>query len=170
MKRKRRIVTALCVIVSAVFIVELAGCGTILYPERKGQKGGRIDPGIAVLDGLGLLFFIIPGVIAFAVDFTTGAIYLPGGPRKSSMFLEDEKMVVVRVNPKELNEDVIKEVVMRETGSLARFDLNHVELQVLNNPQERYYLISALFDPSKYPWEKEEKENNNSPMNSDDTA
>jgi len=136
MQWKRGIVSVICLIVSAVFIVELAGCGTILYPERKGQKGGRIDPGIAVLDGLGLLFFIIPGVIAFAVDFTTGAIYLPGGPRKSSTFLEDEKMVVVRVNPKELSEEVIKEVVSRETGSLTRFDLKDVELQVLDSPQE----------------------------------
>jgi hypothetical protein len=136
MKRKRAIVTVLCVIVSVVFIIELAGCGTILYPERKGQKDGRIDPGIAVLDGLGLLFFIIPGVIAFAVDFTTGAIYLPGGPRKSSVFPEDETMVVVRVNPKELSEDVIKEVVRRETGSQARFNLNNMEVLVLNRPQE----------------------------------
>jgi len=128
--------TLICVLISAVLIIELAGCGTILYPERKGQKDGRIDPGIAVLDGLGLLLFIIPGVIAFAVDFTTGAIYLPGGSRKSSMFLEDEKRVVVRVNPKELSEDVIEEVVRRETGSQARFDLTHVELQVLNSPQE----------------------------------
>jgi len=126
----------ICVLISAVLIIELAGCGTILYPERKGQKDGRIDPGIAVLDGLGLLLFIIPGVIAFAVDFTTGAIYLPGGSRKSSMFLEDEKMVVVWVNPKELSEDVIKEVARRETGSQAIFDLTHVELQVLSRPQE----------------------------------
>jgi hypothetical protein len=117
-------------------MIELAGCGTILYPERKGQKDGRIDPGIAVLDGLGLLFFIIPGVIAFAVDFTTGAIYLPGGPRKSSLFPEDETMVVVRVNPRELSEDVIKEVVKRETGSLARFDLSKVKIKVLNNSNE----------------------------------
>jgi hypothetical protein len=136
MQWKRGIVSVICLIVSAMFIIELAGCGTILYPERKGQKDGRIDPGIAVLDGLGLLFFIIPGVIAFAVDFTTGAIYLPGGPRKSSIFLEDEKIVIVRVNPKELNEEVIKEVVRQEIGSEARFDLNHVELQVLDSPQE----------------------------------
>ena len=136
MKWKRGIATVLCVVVSAVLIIELAGCGTILYPERKGQKDGRIDPGIAVLDGLGLLFFIIPGVIAFAVDFTTGAIYLPGGPRKSSIFPEDETMVVVRINPKELSEEVIKEVVSRETGSLTRFDLKDVELQVLDSPQE----------------------------------
>ena len=136
MQWKRGIVSVICLIVSAVFIVELAGCGTILYPERKGQKDGRIDPGIAVLDGLGLLFFIIPGVIAFAVDFTTGAIYLPGGPRKSSTFLEDEKIVIVRVNPKELNEEVITEVVRRETGSLAIFELNKAEVQVLNGPGE----------------------------------
>jgi len=130
------VLAVLCVVISAVLVIELAGCGTILYPERKGQKGGRIDPGIAVLDGLGLLFFIIPGVIAFAVDFTTGAIYLPGGPRKSSLFSEDETMVVVRVNPRELSEDVIKEVVSRETGSLTRFDLKDVEFQVLDSPQE----------------------------------
>jgi hypothetical protein len=133
---KRTVLTFICVLISAVLIVELAGCGTILYPERKGQKGGRIDPGIAVLDGLGLLFFIIPGVIAFAVDFTTGAIYLPGGPRKSSIFLEDEKIVIVRVNPKELNEEVITKVVRRETGSLAIFELNKAEVQVLKGPDE----------------------------------
>jgi hypothetical protein len=56
-------------------------CGTILYPERRGQRGGRIDPAVAVMDGIGLLLFLIPGVIAFAVDFGTGAIYLPGGRR-----------------------------------------------------------------------------------------
>jgi len=136
MRLKSTVLAVLCVVISAVLVIELAGCGTILYPERKGQKGGRIDPGIAVLDGLGLLFFIIPGVIAFAVDFTTGAIYLPGGPRKSSLFSEDETMVVVRVNPRELSEDVIKEVVSRETGSLTRFDLKDVEFQVLDSPQE----------------------------------
>lgn len=54
------------------------GCGTILHPERRNQPhGGRIDWGVVALDALGLLFFFIPGVIAFAVDFSTGAIYFP---------------------------------------------------------------------------------------------
>ena len=57
----------------------LPGCGTILHPERKGQPAGQIDWKIAALDGLGLLFFFIPGVIAFAVDFNNGTIYLPPG-------------------------------------------------------------------------------------------
>ncbi len=35
---------------------------------------------LVVLDGLGLLLFVIPGVAAFAVDFSTGAIYLPIEP------------------------------------------------------------------------------------------
>ncbi len=55
----------------------VSGCGTILHPERRGQNAGPIDWKIAALDGLGLLFFFIPGVIAFAVDFNNGTIYLP---------------------------------------------------------------------------------------------
>jgi hypothetical protein len=57
------------------------GCGTILYPERRGRTSGRIDPAVAVMDGLGCLLFVIPGLVAFAIDFSTGAIYLPGGRR-----------------------------------------------------------------------------------------
>jgi hypothetical protein len=36
-----------------------------------------------VLNAIGLLFFFIPGIIAFAVDFSTGAIYLPPEPPAS---------------------------------------------------------------------------------------
>jgi len=70
--------TACCLLVALA--AQLA-CGTILYPERRGQKSGRIDPAVAIMDGLGLLLFLIPGIAAFAVDFATGAIYLPGGRR-----------------------------------------------------------------------------------------
>lgn len=56
----------------------LSACGTIMYPERKGQIDGKIDPTVAILNGIGLLLFLVPGVIAFAVDFSNGTIYLPG--------------------------------------------------------------------------------------------
>lgn len=59
-------------------IVAISGCGTLFHPERKGQLGGNIDPAVAVANGVGLLFFIVPGVIAYAVDFSNGTIYLPG--------------------------------------------------------------------------------------------
>src|SRR3954470_15896810 len=56
----------------------VAGCGMILHPERRNQPpGGNMDWGVFALDSVGLLLFFIPGVIAFAVDFSTGAIYLP---------------------------------------------------------------------------------------------
>jgi hypothetical protein len=56
----------------------LGACGTIMYPERKGQIDGKIDPTVAILNCVGLLLFLVPGVIAFAVDFSNGTIYLPG--------------------------------------------------------------------------------------------
>lgn len=66
-----------------VLVVQLTGCGTLMYPERKGQRSGRIDVGVAVLDGVGLFFFLIPGIIAYAVDFNNGTIYLPGTARSA---------------------------------------------------------------------------------------
>lgn len=54
------------------------GCGTILHRERVGRPHSRdIDWRIVAMDGLGLALFFVPGVIAFVVDFSTGAIYLP---------------------------------------------------------------------------------------------
>lgn len=72
-----------------------SGCGTILFPERRGQPAGPIDWRVVALDGIFLLLFVIPGVIAFAVDFTTGAIYLPtdcsgGVPVSSTKVPRDE--------------------------------------------------------------------------------
>ncbi len=54
-----------------------AGCGTIFHPERRGQPAGQLDWKIVAADAVGLIFFFVPGVVAFAVDFATGAIYLP---------------------------------------------------------------------------------------------
>lgn len=72
---------ALALLLASTLTTQLAACGTVFYPERKGQVSGRIDPVVAIANGVGLLFFIVPGVVAFAVDFATGAIYLPGGRR-----------------------------------------------------------------------------------------
>ena len=78
MRSYHRIVSG---VLAATLLAQLAGCGTLFYPERRGQIKGQIDPAIAAMDAIGILFFVIPGLIAFAVDFTTGAIYLPDGHR-----------------------------------------------------------------------------------------
>jgi hypothetical protein len=63
----------------ATLLTQVTACGSIFYPDRRGQIDGKIDPAIAALDAVGLLFYIVPGLIAFAVDFTTGAIYFEPG-------------------------------------------------------------------------------------------
>ncbi len=88
---RKKLMKTLYVLVCAVLFVQLTGCGTIIYPERKGQKGGRIDLGVVVLDGIGLLVAIIPGVIAYAVDFSNGSIYLPGTSENSTVLQDIKK-------------------------------------------------------------------------------
>ncbi len=65
-------------------LLPITGCGTIFWPERKGQPEGRLDPKVVALDAVGLLLFFIPGVIAFAVDFNNGTIYLPSESQANS--------------------------------------------------------------------------------------
>lgn len=86
------------------------GCGAILYPERAGQPKGRIDPAVAVLDGIGVLLFIIPGLVAFAVDFHQGTIYLPPGEAAAT----DWRPVAVG-GP--LTPDAIEGIVGAQTGA-----------------------------------------------------
>ena len=76
MRSPSRVLTAL---LASSLLAQLAGCGTLFYPERRGQLNGQIDPAVAALNAVGILFYVVPGLIAFAIDFATGAIYLPEG-------------------------------------------------------------------------------------------
>jgi hypothetical protein len=93
----------------------LASCGTLLYPERRGQPAGRLDIGVVALDGVGLLLFLVPGIIAFAVDFATGAIYLPSG---YSMVVPSPgtELRQVRVDPAELTPRRVEAIVQEQSG------------------------------------------------------
>lgn len=98
-------------------LCSVAGCGTILYPERRGQRGGTLDTGVVILDGLGLLLFFIPGVIAFAVDFGTGAIYLPEGEGTPlSQGGQPRGFKTIDLPPGQLSRPQIAEAVSRHTG------------------------------------------------------
>lgn len=100
-------------------------CGTLLHPERRGQPpGGRLDPAIVLLDAAGLLLFLIPGLVAFAVDFSTGAIYLPPdydwAPHASrgnrSFRAPPTRLVKVQFAKEELTRGRIEQVVREKTG------------------------------------------------------
>ncbi|HAL92932.1 MAG TPA: hypothetical protein DCM68_07915 [Verrucomicrobia bacterium] len=111
-------------------LMQTAGCGTIFHPGRIGQTGGKLDIGIVALDGLGLFFFLIPGIIAFAIDFSNGTIYLPPGSAQLSPAADGP--VMVRVNPGELSPARIEQIVREHTGCeirLDRPDVQVIELQ-----------------------------------------
>lgn len=106
-----RRVTAL--VLAVVMALQTASCGLLIYPERKGQKSGSIDPGIAILDAAGLLVFVVPGLIAFGVDFVTGCIYLPGGKRAAN---DPQPLRTAYFDPDSLDESTIEAAVGKATG------------------------------------------------------
>jgi hypothetical protein len=64
-------------------LVPLPSCGTLMFAERQGHEhSGKLDPNVLIMDGVGLLLFVVPGLVAFGVDFYTKAIYLPSGVEK----------------------------------------------------------------------------------------
>ena len=97
-----------------------SGCGTILYPERIGQPAWPLDWKVVALDTLGLLLFFVPGVIAFAVDFMNGTIYLPPGYPgyygKGEQDATHAKLVAIEVPPDELNRARIEQVVSKHVA------------------------------------------------------
>ncbi|MCG6157376.1 hypothetical protein [Rubinisphaera margarita] len=103
--------------------VGLSGCGTFLYPERRGQQGGRIDWKVVALDGIGLLLFFIPGVIAFAVDIYSGAIYLPpdeySGTQQPEMH---EGFVSIPLPAERRDTQSIEAVIAENTGKQIQLE------------------------------------------------
>lgn len=139
MKQNKAFSKILSIFILVGLFVQLSACGTIIYPDRRGQNSGNIDTGIAVMDGVGLIFFLIPGIIAYAVDFSTGAIYLPNG--RTSSAPDTDGIKVVYVNPSKLDQSTIKEVVVRETGAPETLDINKAEVCALNGE----YDIHSMF-------------------------
>jgi hypothetical protein len=138
MTRSRILQKSLALVLCGLLLVQLAGCGTLIYPERRGQTSGDIDPTVAILDGIGLLFFLLPGLVAFAIDFSTGAIYLPGGQRskdklnkmKNSLgghFEERGDMLVLHLEPQRLTRALVEELSRELAGTEEALQVQVVE-------------------------------------------
>jgi len=134
MKVNKGIIKVLSVIIMMVFITQIAGCGTIMYPERRGQKiHGDVDTRIAVLDAVGLLFFIIPGLIAFGVDFYTGAIYLrPGEQQVWGQTQSKQEFAVIRVDPNQIDQKMIEKIVSDHIGQTISLDDHRMQILTFN--------------------------------------
>jgi hypothetical protein len=93
-----------------------------MHPERRNQPpGGGIDWSVFALDAVGLLLFFIPGVIAFAVDFTTGAIYLPApGYSDNRRPVREPQLLKIPVPREELTQRRVEEVASQHVGRDVR--------------------------------------------------
>jgi len=102
-----------------------------MYPERRGQRGGHLDVGVTVLDAIGLLFFIIPGVIAFAVDFSNGTIYLPEHRVMTSMNIKDYRQV--KFDPKHTSMASLERIIKDQTGCVVKLDQDNIKISKLRS-------------------------------------
>ena len=110
--RLRRVIS--CMILF-FFVVGFVSCGYFLHPERRGQTEGEIDRDILLLDCALLLIGILPGVVALAVDFSTGAIYLPPKEKNSELY-------IVRFDKtKPLDEAMLASVLSQYLGKEVRY-------------------------------------------------
>jgi hypothetical protein len=128
-------------LIIAALIFQAAGCGTLMHPERKGQQGGDIDVGVAILDGLGLLFFIIPGVIAYAVDFSNGTIYLPRRSQREKA--EADELRRIHFDPSHGTSADIEAILEREIGLAVKLDGPNVRVIELKSFDEMMARFAA---------------------------
>lgn len=105
-------------VLAVSLFTQLTACGTLFYPDRRGQIDGRIDPAIAVANAVGLLFYVIPGLIAFGIDFATGAIYLPD----DNYSMAPEKLQEAIGADGEIDQTKLKAIIESETGRSLPLD------------------------------------------------
>lgn len=118
-------------------LISLISCGTILYPERKGQVSGQLDTGVVVLNAVGLLLFFVPGVIAFAVDFSNGTIYLPKG---TSSKLSSEEMDHIALNGK-VDMNGLYNLISEKVAPSVLIDSNKMQVRIIKDIDE----LAGLF-------------------------
>lgn len=113
----------LCVALGGALLTQLAACGTLFYPERRGQIDGKLDPVVFALDAVGLLLYIVPGLIALGIDFATGAIYLPGGETYS---VAPERLREAVDNQGQVNRQRLRGIIREASGQ--DLPLDHPQL------------------------------------------
>lgn len=125
----------------------LTGCGTLFHPERRGQCAGRLDWKVVALDALGLVLFVVPGAIAFAVDFYTGAIYLPPcdvGLSPTSDQQNDQPLAVRHIPRGKISQEQIETIVASHVGQPIDLAEGNYSSQPLNSIDEFWQQVHRL--------------------------
>jgi hypothetical protein len=138
MRTKYRVIGG---VLAVTLFTQLAACGTLFYPDRRGQIEGRVDPLIVGLNAIGLVFGVIPGLIAFGIDFTTGAIYLPDGEGYS---VAPQTLQEAIGADGQIDQAALKAIILRETGRSLPLD----DPRLLQHAGERQQLASYGLRPA----------------------
>jgi len=134
MLRRQFVLQAITVGTATATLASLSGCGTLLHSERLNQPHSRdLDWKIVALNGLGLIFFFIPGVIAFVVDFHTGAIYLPPQYGAAKPPLADDPEQLVEQGPQEAEAVPLEQVAVL-SGELNLMAVEREMTQQIGRP------------------------------------
>ena len=151
MKLNRPVIRIVSFTLFPVIVIQMASCGTLLYPERRhcdiqvDPKGRRIDPAVAVLDAACLVFFIIPGIFAFAVDFATGAIYLHKQEGQSKAIRpEQQEKAVVHMIPNKMDKATLEQIISKAAGVTISFDDKRMQAFEINRNVPTGTLFSNL--------------------------
>lgn len=104
---------------AGLLAIQLTACGTLFHAERKGQTpSDKIDPEVLILDCCGLLFGVIPGVVALVLDFNNKTIYYTKAEARklkaSVDTLDRSKMIAVKMD--DMSNGAIEKVLSRELG------------------------------------------------------
>ena len=128
MPSKTRIIGS---VVALSLVTQLTACGTLFFPDRRGQIEGKIDPVVAGLNAVGILFYVIPGLIAFGIDFATGAIYFPEGKYS----VAPEKLQETMGTDGQVDRRKLKALLEQELGRSLPLDDPRL-LEQRGNPQQ----------------------------------
>ncbi len=113
-------------VLAGVLLFQTMSCGTLFHPDRRFQSShGPVDPGIVALNTVGLAFFLVPGVIAFAIDFATGSIFLP--PWESTSFSQNDiengdALKIVFTDKSLMTKENIEKIIGKHSKTEFSFD------------------------------------------------
>jgi len=150
----------LCGLLALTLLVQSVSCGTILYPERIGQTRGALDYKVVALNTIGLLLFVVPGAIAFAVDFYNGTIYLPNGTYRgqSPDLVASTDWQTIKLPPDVNTREKLQKFLSEETGHSVVLEEETLEIYELKNlPTEAPVSLREKQDQSffqKIDWKK----------------
>lgn len=112
-------VKKLITIISLTSFVIFASCGTLFIKPHASftNHSDNLDYKVVFLDSLGLIFLIVPGVIALTVDYITGTIYLTD---------EENAKKSKGVDPKD-----VRDLIAQKNPSLTEKQLNEITEKVV---------------------------------------